>query len=80
LPPYYYIFKYNINVVERLIKREQVTRDRQNPCLNYYEDEFIDRYSLHKECVLTILAEITDKSRMLEMAEEEHKQKMKYKI
>jgi hypothetical protein len=39
-----------INVVERLIKREQVTRDRQNPCLNYYEDEFIDRYSLHKEC------------------------------
>ena len=49
-----------INVVERLIKREQVTRDRQNPCLNYYEDEFIDRYSLHKECVLTILAEITD--------------------
>ena len=49
-----------INVVERLIKREQVIRDRQNPFLNYYEDECIDRYSLNKECVLTILAEIGD--------------------
>ena len=47
-----------INVVERLIRREQVIRDRQNPFLNYSEDEFIDRYRLNKECVLSILAEI----------------------
>ena len=33
-----------INVVERLIRREQVIRDRQNHFLNYSEDEFIDRY------------------------------------
>ena len=49
-----------INVVERLIKREQVIRDRQNRFLNYSEDEFIDRYRLNKGCVLTILAEIRD--------------------
>ena len=49
-----------INVVERLIRREQVIRDRQNPLLNYSEDEFIDRCRLNKECVLTILAEIRD--------------------
>ena len=49
-----------INVVERLIRREQVIRDRQNPFVNYSEDEFIDRYRLNKECVLTILAEIRD--------------------
>ena len=49
-----------INVVERLIRREQVISDRQNPFLNYSEDEFIDRYRLNKECVLTILAEIRD--------------------
>jgi hypothetical protein len=49
-----------INVVERLIKWEQVIRDRQSPFLNYSEDEFIDRYRLNKECVLTILAEIRD--------------------
>ena len=35
-------------------------RDRQNPFLNYSEDEFIDRYRLNKECVLTILAAIRD--------------------
>ena len=35
-------------------------RDRQNPFVNYSEDEFIDRYRLNKECVLTILAEIRD--------------------
>jgi hypothetical protein len=28
-----------INVVERLIRREQVIRDRQNPFLNYSENE-----------------------------------------
>ena len=50
-----------INVVERLIRREQVIRDRQNPFLNYSEDEFIDRYRLkNKECVLSILTEIRD--------------------
>ena len=49
-----------INVVERLIRREHVIRDRQNPFVNYSEDEFIDRYRLNKECVLTILAEIRD--------------------
>ena len=49
-----------INVVERLIRREQVIRDRQNPFVNYSEDEFIDRYRPNKECVLTILAEIRD--------------------
>jgi hypothetical protein len=42
-----------INVVERLIRREQAIRDRQNPFVNYSEDEFIDRYRLNKECVLT---------------------------
>ena len=49
-----------INVVERLIRWEQVIRDRHNPFVNYSEDEFIDRYRLNKECVLTILAEIRD--------------------
>jgi hypothetical protein len=49
-----------INVVERLIRREQVIRDGQNPFLNYSEDEFIDRYRLNKECVLSILTEIRD--------------------
>ena len=49
-----------INVVERLIRREQVIRDRQNPFLNYSEDEFIDRYRMNKECVLSILTEIRD--------------------
>ena len=49
-----------INVVERLIRREQVIRDRQNPFLNYSEDEFIDRYRLNEECVLSILTEIRD--------------------
>ena len=39
---------------------EQVIRDRQNPFVNYSEDEFIDRYRLNKDCVLTILAEIRD--------------------
>ena len=52
--------KDRINVVERLIGREQVIMDRQNPFLNYSEDEFIDRYRLNKECVLTRLAEIRD--------------------
>jgi hypothetical protein len=42
-----------INVVERLIRREQAIRDRQNPFVNYSEDEFIDRYRLNKECVLS---------------------------
>jgi hypothetical protein len=37
-----------INVVERLIRQEQVNRDRQNPFVNYSEDEFIDRYRLNK--------------------------------
>ena len=46
--------------MERLIRRKQVIRGRQNPFLNYSEDEFIDRYRLNKECVLTILAEIRD--------------------
>jgi hypothetical protein len=46
--------------VERLIRREQAIRDRQIPFVNYSEDEFIDRYRLNKECVLTIVAEIRD--------------------
>ena len=49
-----------INVVERLIRREQVIRDGQNPFLNYSDDDFIDRYCLNKECVLSILTEIRD--------------------
>jgi hypothetical protein len=32
-----------INVVERLIRREQAIRDRQNPFVNYSEDEFMIR-------------------------------------
>ena len=50
----------DIDRINIVIRREQVIRDRQNPFLNYSEDEFIDRYRLNKECVLTMLAEIRD--------------------
>lgn len=50
-----------VNYVERLIRKEQVIRDRQNPYLFYSEEEFIDRFRLSKECVMSILQEITEK-------------------
>lgn len=47
-----------IYLVERLIRRERIVRDRTNPFLNYSEEEFIDRFRLRKECVLELLNEI----------------------
>ncbi|XP_048756388.2 putative nuclease HARBI1 [Ostrea edulis] len=50
-----------VNYVERLIRKEQVIRDRQNSFLFCSEEEFIDRFRLSKECVMSILQEITEK-------------------
>lgn len=33
-----------INLVERLIRRERIVRDRANTFLNYSEEEFIDKF------------------------------------
>ena len=41
-------------LVERLIRKEKVVRDRSNPFTAYSDDEFIDRFRLTKECVIQL--------------------------
>ena len=45
-------------LVERLIRKEKVVRDRSNPFTAYSDDEFIERFRLTKECVIQLLDDI----------------------
>ena len=46
--------------VERLIRREQIVRDRHNPMTFYNYADFINRFRLSKDAVLNILKDIDD--------------------
>ena len=47
-------------LVERLIRREQIVRDRLNPMTFYNDADFINRFRLSKDVVLNILNDIDD--------------------
>ena len=47
-------------LVERLIKREQIARYRLNPMPFYNDADFINRFRLSKDAVLNILNDIDD--------------------
>ncbi len=50
----------NFEVVDRLIRREPIVRDRSNPFVEYNEEDFLARFRLPKAAVMQLLHRLGD--------------------